>query len=418
MSFLWCILIDLVVVWFFFGNWIAERLLPRKTLLRRQLKAAARRIRGIMRRDGDMLSSAQRESLAAARNDVLSALEMKNADEMERALRSHGSSWAPPSFRHHGAIAVNLEAIIVSVAVAFAIRSLLLQPFKIPTGSMQPTLYGIHHVPLETEEIPSSRLVRIFDYLNYSRRYFNVVAPADGQVEFDAIRPMPSKPLFPKTALPFLTADGEVIYKTVPASPTDTRKMLYDLYARQPADTPHSQLVFKEGEIIAQGAMESGDHLFANRLSLCFNNPERGDILVFSTEGLAYNGKTLGGAFYVKRLVGMPGDTLKILNRTIHVKPDGERDFFPLDKSYSDVFGKINSMKDGYTGHSTQPTGQFLKSEGEEFTVPEGHYFLMGDNTDNSLDCRFFGPVPRKNLVGSPCLVWWPFSRRFGFGFK
>ena len=76
---------------------------------------------------------------------------------------------------------------------------------------MQPTLYGIHHVPLETEEIPSSRLVRIFDYLNYSRRYFNVVAPADGQVEFDAIRPMPSKPLFPKTALPFLTADGEVI---------------------------------------------------------------------------------------------------------------------------------------------------------------------------------------------------------------
>ena len=86
MSFLWCILIDLVVVWFFFGNWIAERFLPRKTLLRRQLKAAARRIRGIMRRDGDMLSSAQRESLVAARNDVLSALEMKNADEMERAL--------------------------------------------------------------------------------------------------------------------------------------------------------------------------------------------------------------------------------------------------------------------------------------------------------------------------------------------
>ena len=80
------------------------------------------------------------------------------------------------SFRHHGAIAVNLEAIVVSVAVAFAIRSLFLQPFKIPTGSMQPTLYGIHHVPLETEEIPSSRLVRIFDYLNYSRRYFNVVA--------------------------------------------------------------------------------------------------------------------------------------------------------------------------------------------------------------------------------------------------
>ena len=114
----------------------------------------------------------------------------------------------------------------------------------------------------------------------------------------------------------------------------------------------------------------------------------------------------------------MPGDTLKILNRTIHVKPDGERDFFPLDESYSDVFGKINSMKDGYTGHSTQPTGQFLKSEGEEFTVPEGQYFLMGDNTDNSLDCRFFGPVPRENLVGSPCLVWWPFSRRFGFGFK
>ena len=97
------------------------------------------------------------------------------------------------------------------------------------------------------------------------------------------------------------------------------------------------------------------------------------------------------------------------------MKPAGEADFHKLDAEDHPGFAKINSKTNGYKGYANILSSSYLRFEGEEFTVPAEHYFMLGDNTENSLDSRFWGAVPRKNLVGRPCFVWWPFSKHFGF---
>lgn len=420
MAFFWCILIDLVLLWFFCGNWLLDYLLPRKLQLRRQLRMAAKNLRHRLRRDGDLLTQAQFQELSDYREKLLEARASGTPEAQEKLLKHYSTSLSMPFFPHHGRIGTNLEVLVVSIGVAFAIRSLFIGPFRIPTGSMQPTLFGIHYVALADEEIPRSRLAAVFDRLNHSRRYFRLVAPANGMALFKGIASEPSKPLNPWSTLPYYDLAGQLTAKLlVPATADNAAKLLYDVYQRRAKEknSESTALHFQKGETIAQGAMESGDSLFVNRLSLCFGDPVRGDIMVFSTRDLTYNDKPLAGDFYVKRLVGLPGDTLKIVDRTLYVRPQGEAEFFPLDGTVSKAFGRIHSMQNGYAGHSVQPSGTYLKQDGEEYTVPEEMFFLMGDNTDNSLDCRFFGPISRQRLLGSPCLVWWPFSERFGVSF-
>jgi len=399
MAFYWCILIDLALLWFFCGNWILEHTLPKKALLKRKLSEAAKALNTRIRRDNDLLSAEQVAKLKEFHQSLLTAKKEASLKDMEALMKKFQELELPP-FRHHGTIANNLEVLLVSIGVAFGIRSLFISPFRIPTGSMQPTLFGIHYVPLETEEISQGKLARIFDGLNYSRRYFTLTAPENGVIAEGEFHPLPAKPLFPKTAVTYL-ANGSVKHDlVVPADLGNTQKLLYDILVKRYATMGPKAFAYQKDEVIAQGAMESGDSLFVNRLSLCFAEPKRGDIMVFSTNGLTYNGRNLEGTFYVKRLVGLPGDTLKIHDRVLYVKPQGETDFFPMDGSYSRPFERIQSRNNGYAGHSIQPNGQYLRYDGDEFTVPAEMYFLMGDNTDNSLDCRFFGPIARERLVG------------------
>ncbi len=419
MSPLWCILIDLLLLWFFLGDWILAHALPAAWQRRQLLRQTGKTLRQKLRRNRDLLSPeqiSQGESLLAKVEQV----RREGKKEEQEALLATVQKGIPlPPTPQDSLLGANFETILVSVAVAFALRCLLLQPFKIPTGSMQPTLFGIHPVALEAGEIPQSRLATLFDYVNYSRRYFQWQAPADGTLDLASIQPLPSRPLFPQSALIFRSEDGRSFPLAAPATPTDTQRLLPLLQNPQPVQRGFltNPFAYRQGQTIFQGAMESGDHLFVNRLSLCLRPPARGDIMVFSTEDLSYQGKSLAGFYYVKRLVGLPGDTLKIQDRVLWVRPRGSDTFLPLDGTYSRPFARIQSRQGGYAGHAALSGGAYLSREREEYTVPDGHYFLMGDNTENSLDCRFFGPVARERLVGRPCLVWWPFSPRFGFRF-
>ncbi|MGN0866953.1 MAG: signal peptidase I [Oligosphaeraceae bacterium] len=419
MSPLWCILIDLLLLWFFLGDWLLARVLPASLRRRRLLRQDGKSLRLRLRRNRDLLTPeqlAQGEALLAKTEK----LRKEGTQEEQEALLDTFRKGIPlPPTPQDSAIGANFETLLVSVAVAFALRCLLLQPFKIPTGSMQPTLYGIHPVALDAGEIPRSRLASLFDYVNYSRRYFQWEAPADGALDFSSIHALPSRPLFPQSSMTYRAEDGRAFSLVAPASVTDTQRLVPSLQNPQPPWRGFlpNPFAFSQGQTIFRGAMESGDHLFVNRLSLCLRPPARGDIMVFSTEDLSYQGRSLSGFFYVKRLVGLPGDTLKIQDRVLWVRPQGADQFLPLDGTYSRPFARIQSRQGGYAGHAALSAAAYLSREGEEYTVPSGHYFLMGDNTENSLDCRFFGPVARKRLVGRPCLVWWPFSPRFGFRF-
>lgn len=150
--------------------------------------------------------------------------------------------------------------------------------------------------------------------------------------------------------------------------------------------------------------------------------PERGDVMVFR-----YPPKP--SLDYIKRVVGIPGDEVAYLNKqlTINGKPVPKTplpDFFDEDsmrytKQFEEVLdGKRHRLLNDDERPSFVPGAsdfQFKQncrysSEGVVCKVPEGHYFMMGDNRDNSLDSRYWGFVPEKNIVGKAFFVWMNFG--------
>jgi signal peptidase I len=115
---------------------------------------------------------------------------------------------------------------------------------------------------------------------------------------------------------------------------------------------------------------------------------------------------------YVKRVIGMPGDRIRIEDKTVyrngarviepyvqHIDPDRVpyRDDFPSAISPAGLY----------------PQGRQMLAENlrdGEIVVPPDHYFAMGDNRDNSSDSRFWGMVPRENITGKPLLVYWSYE--------
>ena len=151
-------------------------------------------------------------------------------------------------------------------------------------------------------------------------------------------------------------------------------------------------------------------------------SPQRGDVMVFR-----YPPKP--SLDYIKRVVGLPGDEVAYLNKTLTIngKPMLKTplaDFFDEDalryaKQFEELLGdkKHRVLNDddrpafiaGAADFSFRQNCRY-SSEGVVCKVPEGHYFMMGDNRDNSLDSRYWGFVPEKNIVGKAFFVWMNFG--------
>jgi signal peptidase I len=131
------------------------------------------------------------------------------------------------------------------------------------------------------------------------------------------------------------------------------------------------------------------DRVLANRFIYRFKDPQRGDIVVFETPPAARTRCGAGGTF-VKRLIGLPGERLEL--RTVG------------GLSYVYIDGK--KLDEPYIGRNRRDAGG-----PETFTVPQGQYFMMGDNRASSCDSRVWGTVPRKNLIGKVFATYWPPNR-------
>ncbi|MGF0536646.1 signal peptidase I [Agrobacterium sp. ES01] len=225
----------------------------------------------------------------------------------ERAEKSQNALWE------------NIKVIIQALLLAMIIRTVLFQPFTIPSGSMMPTLL-------------------VGDYIFVNKFSYG----------------------YSKYSLPF--------------SP--------DLFS---------------GRILA-------------------SEPTRGDVVVFR---FPPNPEI----DYIKRLVGLPGDHIQVIDGVLYInkkavprEPDGSfTSDYRLDPG-EDVPVYRETMDNGKT-YDTLDQVQFSRGDNtREFIVPEGHYFMMGDNRDNSLDSRFdVGFVPAENLVGRASIIFFSLGNDTSF---
>lgn len=138
-------------------------------------------------------------------------------------------------------------------------------------------------------------------------------------------------------------------------------------------------------------AVSAGDHIMMEGITFLSRQPRRGDIVVFKTDGIA----TLPPAtIYLKRVAGEPGD---------HVRISGGK-LFVNDKqvSLSNAIGEI--------AYDLPPSAATFSPQ-TDVTVPSGYYYVLGDNSTNSLDSRFWGSVPRGNIIGRVSFCYWPPER-------
>ena len=284
-----------------------------------------------------------------------------------------------------------LDVLVVACTVAGGIRALYIQPFRIPTSSMQPTLFGIHYIDREASAPFMGRFTRTMMPVQASEAQVKVLG--DGAISTQYR--MRSKNII-STVSDFKI--GENVY-TVPG----------DYLAQVLRYLPQPKPFYHAGETFCDGWLSTGDHVFVERFSLFFRPFKRGDVIVFNTENISSPTQPLGGFYYIKRLVGLPGDTLQISDNILMIRPKGEKEFRPAWE-FSDAFKKVYSLKGGYQGHKADG----LLSLGGELTVPEGHFFALGDNTNFSLDGRNWGFIPRRNMVGLAVMIFWPVSRRWG----
>ncbi len=296
-----------------------------------------------------------------------------------------------------------IDIIAVAFMVAFGVRGLILQPFKIPTGSMQPTLFGIHYV----KDGSYPNLGKWGNFAIYGAQQANLTTTKGGRFDAKSVSQDGSYTSF---------NIGSVRY-SLPGTPQKVGSYTGLLKGRNSLnEAVFNGSYIPKGTVLSKGNLVIGDHLFVDRFTFNFTGIKRGDIIVFNTVGLSVNGKDLSkdGYYYIKRLVGMPEDELKIINNVLHVKQKGETKFRPITE-LSEKFAKIYSKKGGYHGHTQQYNALYLTSNQDTFKIPKDSYFMMGDNSLNSQDSRYFGVVPRRNIVGRALFVFWPFTHRWGF---
>jgi signal peptidase I len=153
-----------------------------------------------------------------------------------------------------------------------------------------------------------------------------------------------------------------------------------------------------------QGCLgNSSDRVLACRICLDFSNPSRNDVVVFNTPKAALTACSEGGT-YVKRIIGLPGETVKETGKGfILIRGPNSKKWVKLNEPFISAAARRTD---------TQMNTEFLE---HQWKVPPGDYFMMGDNRGYSCDSRRWGPVPRSNLIGTVVFTYWPPDR---IGFK
>ncbi len=147
-----------------------------------------------------------------------------------------------------------------------------------------------------------------------------------------------------------------------------------------------------------------GDYLMVDRFWVKSNSPSRGEVIGFKTSKINFD--------LIKRCVALGGDTLEIKDGIVLINNEPEGKLIYLKKTYDPVEQKeleyYKIIKDGGFEHLVcyQPNGYFRKEHFGPIVIPENHYFLLGDNRDNSMDSRYYGAFPKNEMFCKAGLVY------------
>ena len=433
----------------------------------REARAMRAHVRRLLNAQRDLLSPQAIGAVMAAMNGLDHAV----ADGTNKGririkteeLEFAANKWLKPY--PHAMGRENVEVLLVAIAVAMGIRTFFLQPFKIPTGSMQPTLYGVVSAPDFSRVFVSSELAKDQPLIDEQFKiqksliipsgwerikewfegisYLHVVADNDGEV--DAISPPVGIKIFNLKQTIVIGGHAQTIW-----FPPDYGEALLQTRAGFAVPMGHDQAtnffqghVFHRGEDVIKMKVSAGDHLFVDRLTYNFRPPKRGEIVVFETQGIPEQARDYfhipDDEFYIKRLVGLGGETLSLaqdyealnvplMPYGIITVPVGHLvvDDQPLSVS-TPHFANLYSFpgvkagaktfvfrRNQYSGHALL-AGTYL-APGSDYEVPPDCDFVMGDNTMDSLDSRYWGGFPSQYVIGKGFFVYWPITSRFGWG--
>jgi len=386
-------------------------------------------------------------ALYELQRDINDRVRNKDLRKQMEKLEQVAGRWLRPY--PHPAFRENVEVLLVALAVAMGIRTFFLQPFKIPTGSMQPTLYGVTSLPdftpiyyqmraglmdkskFETEMATQLNSVKIPDGWQRVKDWFHgisyvhVVAQTDGELQTVSA---------PVRFLIFNIKQTLVIggvEHTIWFPPDYGEQNLMTRAALFPRSDAFPGRFYHKGDDVVKLEVRAGDHLFVDRFTYNLRKPKRGEIIVFETAGIADEMRERYripiDQFYIKRLVALSGEHVQIGDDR-HLVIDGKR----LDAStphFEDVYGfdpKSPPHDSEYSGHVNGTVSlEFglglgippLFPDGKTvYDVPNNYCMPMGDNTCNSSDSRFWGAIPDNYVIGKSFFVYWPLTKRFGIG--
>lgn len=379
---------------------------------RKQLKALLHHARTLRCSREDVMNAAELAFLnehidkARAAYDSHDKAAMEAAgEELEKCLTELNPPKPMSGWRE------NFDVLVVAISVAMAFRAYFYQPFKIPTGSMQPTLYGIHSEPLNPAAATflDTQPLKFAKWLITGQSFKQVHAKATGEIAITGDTNQ-------KPGYMLVTVSGHKHY--VPSDAVLRNPMSGEIVLT--GTGLRSGMRVKLGELLWSGVVTSGDFVFVNRWKWNFMHPKRGEVMVFATTDIP---KLPQGTHYIKRMTGLPNETLQIKTPDLLVNGEAvtepERMGMIARKELPPYGGKM-----AYSGFNAAPGGAGLRNQSPEkvlltdadvVTLGSDQYYAMGDNSFNSYDSRYWGPVPERNLLGPGAVVYWPFtSPRFG----
>ncbi len=335
----------------------------------------------------DVAPPQQLDALTAAEQLLREAWQARDPGRLDAAAEQASTAIAalyPP--RRLPRLRENLEILVVALAIAMAFRTFFIQPFKIPTGSMQPTLYGITVQPQETRQWSDYFPFNLIKLAVFGERFTEIKAKITGRVN----------PYYERVDHNFIVyVDG------VPHEIHSQMAMYFKL-----GD------YVQKGQRLASGLRRIGDHIFVNKVLYNFARPQRGDIIVFDTAGIQHPAiKT--NTFYIKRLVGLPNERIAVDPPYLLVNTQRVTEPYPFERL-------LTATNQGYNGYAlAQAHGQGprpkLADKADVLILGDQDYLPFGDNTHFSLDGRYFGPIEETHLVGPAFAVYWPFGKRWGW---